>query len=100
MVFVLAATTGLHCAKLFALRLNDVDFRAGAIRVGKSVDQRTCKIGPCKNAAAGSVSRDQHSGPQFSRALLVGIDSAFHAGTLSAFFRMPAGMLVSFPGAE
>jgi integrase len=50
MVFVLAAATGLRCAELFALRLNDVDFRAGTIRVGESADQRTCKIGPCKNA--------------------------------------------------
>ena len=52
MVFVLAAATGLRCGELFALRLNDVDFEAGTIRVDESADQRTYKIGPCKNAAA------------------------------------------------
>ena len=52
MVFVLAAATGLRCGELFALRLNDVDFKAGTIRVDESADQRTYKIGPCKNAAA------------------------------------------------
>ena len=51
-VFILAAATGLRCGELFALRLNDVDFRAGTIRVDESADQRTYKIGPCKNAAA------------------------------------------------
>ncbi len=52
MVFVLVAATGLRCGELFALRLNDVDFKAGTIRVDESADQRTYKIGPCKNAAA------------------------------------------------
>jgi integrase len=52
MVFVLAAATGLRCGELFALRLNDVDFKAGTIRVDESADQRTYKIGPCKNVAA------------------------------------------------
>jgi integrase len=50
--FVLAAATGLRCGQLFVLRLNDVDFKAGTIRVDESADQRTYKIGPCKNAAA------------------------------------------------
>jgi integrase len=37
---------------LFALRVNDIDFKAGTIRVDESADQRTYKIGPCKNVAA------------------------------------------------
>jgi integrase len=51
-VFILAAATGLRCGELFALRVNDVDLKAGTIRVDESADQRTYKIGPCKNAAA------------------------------------------------
>jgi len=50
--FLLAAATGLRCGELFALRWNDVDFRAGTIRVNESADQRTYAVGPCKNAAA------------------------------------------------
>jgi integrase len=34
------------------LRLNDVNFKAGTIRVNESADQRIYKVGPCKNAAA------------------------------------------------
>ncbi len=52
MVFILAAATGLRCGELFALRVNDIDFKAGTVRVDESADQRTYKIGPCKNAAA------------------------------------------------
>lgn len=51
-VFLLAAATGLRCGELFTLRLNDIDLDAGAILVDESADQRTYKIGPCKNAAA------------------------------------------------
>lgn len=51
-VFVLAAATGLRCGKLFALKLNDVDFKAGTIRVDESANQRIYRVGPCKNAAA------------------------------------------------
>lgn len=51
-VFVLASATGLRCGELFALRVDDIDLEAGAIRVDESVDQRTFTIGPCKNAAA------------------------------------------------
>jgi integrase len=51
-VFLLAAATGLRCGELFALKLNDIDFKAGTIRVDESADQRTYIIGPCKNAAA------------------------------------------------
>ena len=52
MAFVLASATGLRCGELFALRVNDIDFKARTIRVDESVDQRTYTIGPCKNAAA------------------------------------------------
>lgn len=51
-VFILAAATGLRCGELFALRLNDIDFKVGTVRVDESADQRTYKIGPCKNVAA------------------------------------------------
>jgi integrase len=50
--FLLASATGLRCGELFALRVNDIDFKAGTIRVDESVDQRTYTMGPCKNAAA------------------------------------------------
>jgi integrase len=52
MAFLLASATGLRCGELFALRVNDIDFKAGTIRVDESVDQRTYTMGPCKNAAA------------------------------------------------
>ena len=52
MVFILAAATGLRCSELFALRMNDVDCKAGTIRVDESADQRTNTIGDCKNVAA------------------------------------------------
>ncbi len=51
-VFLLAAATGLRCGELFALKWNDIDFKAGTIRVDESADQRTYIVGPCKNAAA------------------------------------------------
>jgi len=51
-VFLLAAETGLRCGELFALRVNDIDFKVGTVRVDESADQRTYEIGPCKNAAA------------------------------------------------
>ncbi|MGD0909137.1 MAG: site-specific integrase [Candidatus Acidiferrales bacterium] len=52
MVFILAATTGLRCGELFALKVDDIGFETGTIRVDESVDQRTFTIGPCKNATA------------------------------------------------
>ncbi|PYU37814.1 MAG: hypothetical protein DMG54_00345 [Acidobacteria bacterium] len=52
MVFVLAVATGLRCSELFALRLNDINFKEGTVRVDESADQRTYIIGPCKNVAA------------------------------------------------
>jgi len=55
MVFVLASATGLRCSELFALRVNDIDFKAGTVRVDESVDQRTYTMEPCKNAAAHRV---------------------------------------------
>jgi integrase len=51
MLFILASATGFRCGELFALRINDVDFKAGTIRVDESVD-RSYQVGPCKNAAA------------------------------------------------
>ncbi|HEY2123692.1 MAG TPA: hypothetical protein VGH07_08870 [Chthoniobacterales bacterium] len=44
--------SGLRCAELFALRINDLDLKAGTIRVDESADQRTYILGPCKNVAA------------------------------------------------
>jgi len=49
--FLLAAATGLRCGELFALKVDDVDFRGNTIRVDESVD-RMHTVGPCKNAAA------------------------------------------------
>lgn len=46
MAFLLASATGLRCGELFALRVNDVDFKVHTIRVDESVDQRTYTIGP------------------------------------------------------
>lgn len=52
-LFLLAAASGLRSSELFALRVNDVDFKAGTVRVDESSDQRNNgTIGPCKNAAA------------------------------------------------
>ena len=53
MLFILASGANTRCSELFALKPNDIDFEAGAIRVDESSDQRTNgKIGPCKNVAA------------------------------------------------
>jgi integrase len=52
-LFVLASASDVRCSELFALKPNDVDFKAGAIRVDESSDQRNKgNIGPCKNVAA------------------------------------------------
>lgn len=52
-LFLLASASGLRVSELFALKVGDVDFRAGTVRVDESSDQRcTGKIGPCKNVAA------------------------------------------------
>jgi integrase len=50
--FILASATGLRCSELFALRMDDIDLRAGSIRVNESFDGRTYTIGKCKNVAA------------------------------------------------
>jgi integrase len=50
--FILASATGLRCSELFALKMDDVDFRAGTIRVDESACQRTYRVGDCKNVAA------------------------------------------------
>jgi integrase len=51
-LFILAAASGLRCGELFALRLNDIDFKAGTIRIDEAVCARTSKLGLCKNASA------------------------------------------------
>ena len=51
-IFILASASGLRGGELFALRMNDLNFKANTIRVDESVCPRTLKIGPCKNAAA------------------------------------------------
>jgi integrase len=50
--FLLAAATGLRCSELFALRIDDVNFRAGTIRVDEAFDGRTYTVGKCKNSKA------------------------------------------------
>jgi integrase len=50
-LFVLASASALRCGELFALRMNDLDFKANTIRVEESVDFLGT-VGPCKNAAA------------------------------------------------
>ena len=50
-LFLLAAASGLRCSELFALRMDDVDFKEGTIEVDESLD-RTFVIDQCKNAAA------------------------------------------------
>jgi integrase len=50
---LVAAASGLRSSELLALKTNDVDFKAGTIRVDESSDQRNNGvIGPCKNVAA------------------------------------------------
>lgn len=51
-LFILAAASGLRCGELFALRMNDVDFKVSTIRVDEAVCARTSKLGLCKNASA------------------------------------------------
>src|SRR6202162_208732 len=49
---ILASATGLRCSELYALRMNDVDFRAGTIRVDESFDGLTYQIEQSKNSKA------------------------------------------------
>jgi integrase len=52
-LILLAAASGLRSSELLALKWNDIDFKAGTVRVDESSDQRSNgAIGPCKNAAA------------------------------------------------
>lgn len=51
-LFMLASASGLRCGELLALRHNDLDLNAGSVRVDEALDQRTGKIGLCKNATA------------------------------------------------
>jgi integrase len=50
-LFPFASATGLRCGELFALRVNDNNFKAGTVRADESVD-REYTIGPCRNEAA------------------------------------------------
>jgi integrase len=52
MAFTVASASGLRFSELAALRMDDVEFRAGTIRVDESACQRTYTIGQCKNARA------------------------------------------------
>jgi integrase len=50
---LLAAASGLRSSQLFALRIADLDFAVGTVRVEASSDQRSAgKTGPCKNVTA------------------------------------------------
>jgi integrase len=51
-IFLLAAASGLRGGELFALRMNDLDFKASTVRVEESVCPVTLKVGECKNKAA------------------------------------------------
>jgi hypothetical protein len=51
-IFLLAAASGLRGGELFALRMNDLDFKASTVRVDESVCPCTLKIRECKNEAA------------------------------------------------
>jgi integrase len=52
-LILLAAASGLRSSELLALRVNDIDWKAGTVRVDESSDQRNNgKVGPAKNAAA------------------------------------------------
>jgi integrase len=52
-LFLLAAASGLRCSELLALKANNLDFEASAIRVEESSDQRSGgRVGPYKNATA------------------------------------------------
>jgi integrase len=69
-VFLLASATGLRCGALFVLKVDDIDFKAGTVRVDESAEQWTYKIGPCKNAAAyRTVLLADHKGEEVLRML-------------------------------
>lgn len=51
-IFILASASGLRGGELFALRMNDLDFKANTVRVDESVCPCTLEIRECKNEAA------------------------------------------------
>jgi integrase len=51
-IFTLAAASGLRGGELFALRMNDLDFKANTVRVDEAVCPCTLQIMECKNEAA------------------------------------------------
>jgi integrase len=86
MAFVLASATGLRCGELFALRVNDINVKAGTIRVDESVDQRTYTLGPCKNAAAyRTVLLADREGKDALRTLKRFLGSGVHQATAFVF---------------
>jgi integrase len=86
MAFLLASATGLRCGELFALRVNDINFKACTIRVDESVDQRTYTTGPCKNAAAyRTVLLADREGKEALRMLKRFLGSGIHQATAFVF---------------
>jgi integrase len=84
--FLFASATGLRCGELFALRVNDINFKAGTIRVDESVDQRTYTTGPCKNAAAyRTVLLADREGKEALRMLKRFLGSGIHQATAFVF---------------
>ena len=51
-LFILASATGLRCSELYALRMDDVDFKVHTIRVDEAFDGLTYKTQECENVAA------------------------------------------------
>ncbi|MFY9527848.1 MAG: tyrosine-type recombinase/integrase [Candidatus Acidiferrales bacterium] len=51
-LFTLQSASGLRPEEILALKMNDLDFKAGRIRVDEAVCERTGEIGECKNARA------------------------------------------------
>jgi integrase len=90
--FLLAAASGLRCGELFALRWNDVDFKAGTIRVDESLDQRLYHLGPCKNAAAyRTVLLDDPEGREALRELKAHLASLVPQNPTDLIFRSRRG---------
>ena len=78
-LFILAAASGLRCGELFALRMNDLNFKAGTIRVDEAVCARTSKLGLCKNASAHrTVVLADHEGQEAMRKLNAFVSDRYH----------------------
>jgi integrase len=78
-LFILADASGLRCGELFALRMNDLNFKAGTIRVDEAVCARTSKLGLCKNASAHrTVVLADHEGQEAMRKLKAFVSDRYH----------------------